>query len=333
MSSKAASGENRARIRKEIDLSSGTKSLCLSHCGLAAIPKDVFARSDEFLTSLRLLDLSFNNIITISPDVSLMRSLRELWLSNNPNLTILPDSISQLLKLEVLDIRSTMVKSVPPSFCQLNFLFQFTWDSTPLESELITNYKIAVNDVTKLKDQLYQIYTRSGLETKLLDDLTSEHFAKESDRPHINDFITDLVRQLSVMFPDLKDFQYFVKRAMTMLPEKSSDINEISLQITKDKFYNMRKDTHRKRLAADVEIKLRGFYFDRIERKEVTECIDSMYHHILLLEDIQFFIKYATSVLPAQPEDATGEKIWRNILELQKGRRIHHIHHSSMSSY
>ena len=58
-------------------------------------------------------------------------------------------------------------------------------------------------------------------------------------------------------------------------------------------------------------------YFDRIERSEVTTLIDSIYANVESLEDMQFFVQYAAQVLPSTVAEASGEKIWQNILDLQ----------------
>jgi hypothetical protein len=75
----------------------------------------------------------------------------------------------------------------------------------------------------------------------------------------------------------------------------------------------MRDNTTRDRMAADVEIKvalpsalslfvdslvsqLRGIYFDRIEREAVESTIRSIFQCVQSLEDMQFFVKYASQV-------------------------------------
>jgi hypothetical protein len=90
-----------------------------------------------------------------------------------------------------------------------------------------------------------------------------------------------------------------------------------SAEQSKKLFYDMKRDTDRKRLAADVEIKIRAIYFDRIERVEVVRLIDSIYQYVLSLEDIEFLIQYATKVFPGTVKEANGESVWHNILELQ----------------
>lgn len=119
------------------------------------------------------------------------------------------------------------------------------------------------------------------------------------------------------MFPNFDDFKLFVRRANTLIPESTDLINHEVLVEAKFQFLKMKDDTKRKRLAADVEIKLRNIYFDRVERTAVEKMINSIYDNVLSLEDIQFFVQYASKVLPVTPEAATGENIWNNILELQ----------------
>ena len=65
-------------------------------------------------------------------------------------------------------------------------------------------------------------------------------------------------------------------------------------------------------------LQLRGMYFDRIERAEVTALIDGIYKCVHLLEDVQFLVQYAPQVLPPTPQEASGEVIWANILALQE---------------
>ena len=123
------------------------------------------------------------------------------------------------------------------------------------------------------------------------------------------------------MFPSpelLQDFSYFIKRATSILPESLDDVNEITLNAAKDKFYAIRKETTMKRLSAEVEIKLRTIYYDRIERSEVEEAIESIYARVKKLEDIQYMIKYAKSIFPPEPGQLTGDLIMKNLLALRE---------------
>jgi len=50
----------------------------------------------------------------------------------------------------------------------------------------------------------------------------------------------------------------------------------------------------------------------------VTELLDGIYKNVHLLEDVQFLVQYAPQVLPPTVPEASGERIWANILALQE---------------
>jgi hypothetical protein len=49
----------------------------------------------------------------------------------------------------------------------------------------------------------------------------------------------------------------------------------------------------------------------------VENVINSIYEHVLSLEDIQFLVKYANQVLPPTVNQCDGGTVWKNILDLQ----------------
>lgn len=95
-----------------------------------------------------------------------------------------------------------------------------------------------------------------------------------------------------------------------------------TLHDAKTKFRVLSNETKRKRLSADVEIKvalyyrytclvnkvishlfslyslvqIRSIYFDRIDRGAVDKLVSSIYESIPTLEDMEFLIKYMTEV-------------------------------------
>lgn len=57
-------------------------------------PREIFS-----LTSLRRLNLSFQGLVHLSPEIEKLTNLEELNLSNNPLLESLPGSVSKLQSL------------------------------------------------------------------------------------------------------------------------------------------------------------------------------------------------------------------------------------------
>lgn len=62
---------------------------------------------------------------------------------------------------------------------------------------------------------------------------------------------------------------------------------------------------------------MRCFYYDKIERWQATDIVDGILQAVKALEDVQFFVAYATKLLPSDPLLATGETVWRSLLDLQ----------------
>lgn len=304
------------KIRDGIKASEFSHVLMLSHATLISFPMQIFNQENELLTKLLRLDLSFNCIQEIPHEISLLLNLKEIWISNNPLLE-LPSSIGNLKKLEVLDISNTKVSDLPPEIGLNVNLYELDWRNTPLSKFYNDTYNIVTNDLSAVKVLLISFKTRKNLEEQLYEMLSGTHFQFEADKPNILELIANLVKTISGLFTDLNEMKMFVRIADTLLPQKTDLITPESLKLTISKFYNFQKETHRKRMAADVEIKLRGIYFDRIERSLVMDVIDSIYDKVKTLEDIQFLCKYASQIFPPTPEECTGELVWDNILVLQ----------------
>ena len=304
------------KAREEVKRAKFTAILSLSFAALDKVPNQIFMNSDIF-SKLRRLDLSYNSISILPIALQQLENLRELWLQSNPIIEY-PKELCHFKSLEVLDLRNTLIKDLPSDISLLSKLHELDWRDTPFAKNLEADYNIQPNQLDQLMDIKMSSYTRKELDSQLLETLNGEHYKAEADKPNIKSFIKNLVITLSTLFDNLVDYRLFVRRACTLLPEKTEMINSKTLEQTKDKFYQMQRDTTRQRMAADVEIKLRCIYFDRIERKRVVELIDSIYEHVLTLEDIIFFVQYAKEVLPPTSEEANGELIWKNILNLQE---------------
>ena len=45
--------------------------------------------------------------------------------------------------------------------------------------------------------------------------------------------------------------------------------------------------------------------------------MEDIYKHVATLQDMQFFVRHASELLPPHPKDCAGEFIWTEILRLQ----------------
>ncbi len=140
---------------------------------------------------------------------------------------------------------------------------------------------------------------------------------KEADTPGIADLLKNLVQTLSDVYTNVDEFSLFVRRADSLLPDKTKDCTPANLLRVKENFEEMQRQTTRKRLAADLEIKLRAIYYDRAERHEIDKMLAGIYNCVASLEDIQHLVKYSIEIMPPEPADVTGPLVWNNLLDHQ----------------
>jgi len=274
-----------------------------------------FIRMGAMLNKIVRLDLSYNFITALPNELSLMSGLQELWLQQNPLASL--EGVASLQNLEVLDIRSTRVEYFPAEMATMKRLYEIDWRETPAALNLWEQNGIVANDLPATMALLHERNARSGLEAALLEALAGVKFMKEADTPGIAQRIADLVRTLSDMYGNVDEFSLFVRRADSLLPDKTKECTPVNLMKVKENFEGMQRQTTRKRLAADVEIKLRAVYYDRASRQEIDCMIEGIYNHVLSLEDIQHLVKYVADIMPAKPEDVKGPLVWRNLLAHQ----------------
>eukprot|EP01039_Chlorochromonas_danica_P006431 gene6431-7093_t len=308
--------EKSGRVEDAITSAKTSQFAMLSYCWLMTMPSPLW--SDEDLTeNLKRLDLSHNHITEIPKQISNFVNLREIWLSHNP-LTIFPAGLLMLKKLEVIDISHTQIAEIPTLVIDLEHLLVFDWRHTPLEKHLWEDEGIACNDLHQLQTILWNQNLRNKTCATLNELFNGEIYLQDVDKSYTIQTIATFVEELSQEFDDLTDFESFSRRPIKFVPAKVDDIKPSqSAKRAKQLFYEMKREIDRKRLAADLEIKIRGHYYDKIERSEVTDLIDSIYANVETLEDMQFLVQYASTIFPPEHKGLTGQTVWQNILSLQ----------------
>ncbi len=113
-------------LKKPVDTWSGVKvenckvvELILSDAKLTTIPPPI-----GLLKSLRLLQITYNDITSLPPEVGNLTEIKTLQLSYN-KLTALTDEICNLPKLEALIAESNLLTGLPNDFSKLSDLYWF----------------------------------------------------------------------------------------------------------------------------------------------------------------------------------------------------------------
>ncbi|XP_047673011.1 leucine-rich repeat-containing protein 59 [Tachysurus fulvidraco] len=121
---------NKAKVESLRDKVDGNE-LDLSLCNLTEVPVKELAA----VPKATVLDLSCNNLTTLTPDFCMLTHLVKVDLSKN-QLVSLPEEIGQLSSLQHLDLYNNKLTMLPLSFCQLRSLKWLDLKDNPLEPTL-----------------------------------------------------------------------------------------------------------------------------------------------------------------------------------------------------
>jgi len=270
----------------------------------------------KFITRL---DLGNNYLTQLPPEIGNLTMLEEIWVNNNRNLTSLPDSLEKCLKLTVIDARKTSLKTLPAALGNLSSLITIDIrDISTLKNKVHCAFFDSGESVQERSIQLKEYLShRFNVKTKksLLEQKLSETIYRDvSETIEGQKEIRALIKTVFKEFPDLEDISDVIRNCERIFPQ---NIHTCCVPKIRATFVELRRQNERKKLAAQVELKLRAFYFDKIDPAIVEDIVKSIYSQVKQLEDIQFLIKEASRILPAKVSDITGERVFQAIKLLQ----------------
>ena len=91
------------------------------------------------MINLIRLDLSFNNIVKLSPLIGSLSNLQQLWLNDNP-LREVPVELSNCHKMRELDLKNTFVITLPREMANMASLLVLNLDGCPTKQSLVSTY-------------------------------------------------------------------------------------------------------------------------------------------------------------------------------------------------
>ena len=106
------------------------------------------------LLKLKVIDLSYNNLESIPPEVSLFTELTELYLNNNPIQNV-PIEFALCTKLKVLELSSTFIKWLPRDMANLKSIYLIGLNNCPLAGNLAEIYTQGINSMMRYFQRKY----------------------------------------------------------------------------------------------------------------------------------------------------------------------------------
>ncbi len=302
-------------LASRISQAKKTNSLYLSFCNLREIPPEVFE-----LKNLVKLDLGCNLISTLPSTIGEFKRLEYLWLNNNP-LEHLPKEIEECKKLKQLDLRKTKIYELPRELGRLKQLVDVDLKDIPLKESLRKAYDEDNEENTKTTSLLNKLkkkdeknLLKSMLEAKLLEGI----YREIADNVGVADQVKQLVKRVFKVFTDSEEQRSMIRNCDRLFPERleKADANKIYKV-----FISLRRENQKKKLRAELELKLRAIYFDAIRPEKVEGILNDIYLVIGSskkgLEDIQFLLKHMNKLFPKNASDVDCETINVNMNKLR----------------
>lgn len=325
-----------------------------SQRGLTRVPTEIFATA-ALATSLARLDLSFNRLDCLPDALGTLTSLQELFVNNNPRLAALPAALASCQHLRVLDASSTALVELPSELGRLEQLRVLAIDGTPLERKWIakrvlpeppsapetisfldgggfetsdpvdalsatSDQAAVVTPCHRILRELRRKDDRARLKSEFRDKLRFAMYRLDRSDVQAAACIDAALKRVLQQFPATSDLRALVRNAERFLPREFSPrtMEQVDAHAVRKAFDALARENERKKRAADLELKLRAIYFDRVEPPVVESMVQRIYAHVPGLADVKFLIAHAAELLPADPKDVDGTIVQQKIVELQR---------------
>jgi hypothetical protein len=293
-------------LASAVERAKSSGALHISNLGLTSVPRAIF----DALPLLRRLDLSHNELTSLPAEIGKLRNLEQLWLNDNP-LSSLPSELETLVALRVLDVRDTPLTTLPSALGKLP-LIEVGLSRTRLDAELQGAY--AAGGTLKLLSVLNAREERRELESTLRDALAVDVYAESADTELGRARVEEVVADVADEFADNDEFRTVVRNAGRLF---HSPLPDVSAREVRERYTELVRDNLRKALAADVELKIRALYYDRVDVRKVGGLVEDIMRHLPSLEDAAFLLTHAGKLFPPEARDISGERMYSELLALR----------------
>lgn len=230
-------------------------------------------------------------------------SLEELWLNHNP-LQSIPKTIATCKRLKHLDLRGTLVSTLPDEVSGLPQLVQLDLPLEQVHSSLraaaATGGPQAV--VSLLHDHKEHKELTEALHTRLC----SHTYPANADTADGAKTIRQLTADVAATLHEPARLRTVIRNTERLFPEHLSAASAPSVLAA---LTTLERDNARKQLSAALESKLRLVYFDQVQPEQVQVIIQIVLASVKRLEDMQFLVAHAKAVFPVDPSHVDGAAV------------------------
>ncbi|ETV90367.1 hypothetical protein, variant 1 [Aphanomyces invadans] len=310
----------RATVRMSVHLkleeAKYTGLLHLAQRRLRNVPTDLFRLN---YSALYRLDLGFNHIQTIPDAIGQLTSLDALWLNDNP-ITSLPPSIYKCANLQVLDVNRTALTDLP---CEMGRLTQLTildMEDVPLRPKLLAAATAdPANVCGKTLAYLHRKDVRRRQKQELYDKLKDGPYLESADSNEGQAMIQSVMKRVLKEFQTEEDVKSLIRNIERLFPASLIKAQDPTTAASvRAAFMDLKRDNEKKKLAAELELKIRNIYFDCIDPSTVEPMVASIYLEIKALSDIKFLIRHATVLFPPTADEVNGADLRKKLVGLQE---------------
>lgn len=291
-----------------LDQARRTRALHLTDMCLTAVPPVVWT-----LTDLVRLDLGNNSLTELPDDVAKMTRLEELWLNGNPLRSVTPQ-LEQCRALKVLDLRDTAVRTLPRELSRLKCIIDIDLRGAPLDARTRQAYTRDC-DTDGLMEMLRLVDRRTEVKLKLKRRLKETVYREVADSKEGEEGIQRLVENVLIEFTDFDELKSVLRNAERLFPE---DLDMADARVIKRTYVVLKRENQMKKLAAEVELKLRAIYFNVIRPERVEGIVKGIYGEITTLNDMKFLLFYATQLFPPTPDEIDPKELKKALLGLRR---------------
>ncbi|OQR94121.1 hypothetical protein ACHHYP_01691 [Achlya hypogyna] len=313
-----------AEVLGKLEEAKQTGLLHLVQFGLRSVPADLFRLN---FTSLYRLDLGFNEIRALPDAIGLLTSLEFLWVNDNP-LQSIPPTIYKCSKLQVLDLNRTELRDLPCELGRMQHLLVLELDNVPLDAKLqvaaqppkASTKKQAQAVCVSVLKYLHRKDVRRQQKQILLEKLKDGPYRESADSNDGINRIERLMKRALKEFPTEDDVQSLIRNLERLFPPNlvaASNDTGVTAVAMRTHFVQLKQENQKKKLAAELELKIRNIYFDRIDPVTVEPMVQSIYAEIKSLKDIKFLIRYSTSLFPPTAAEVNGADLRDRLVALQ----------------